>query len=85
MSLLPDSGLDASPPASTHELTIPNDVSRARNGSKDTAFYGSFSSSIFVVLCNVLRRFYKLNGSFNDICIHYGWNIELILSLGIRN
>jgi len=25
--LLSDPGLDASPPASTHELTIPNDVS----------------------------------------------------------
>lgn len=28
--LLSDPGLDASPPASTHELTIPNDVSISR-------------------------------------------------------
>lgn len=29
VAFVSDSGLDASPPASTHELTIPNDVSKS--------------------------------------------------------
>lgn len=38
--LLPNSGLDASPPASTHELTIPNDVSVARKVRNETVDCG---------------------------------------------
>lgn len=33
VAFVSDSGLDASPPASTHELTIPNDVSKPERSS----------------------------------------------------